>query len=364
MKLPLLDDLIHEQLDIYDADPETPLFVLGPPGSGKTSLAVLRMQLLRSLGHSCLLITKNRLLASLGSQLGNQALNVTTMHSFISSDHSQRIGCFAPEPYGPFIYDWPTLLSNYERANIEPQWDHLVIDEGQNLPAGFFAWAVRYGAKTVSVFANEDQTTDSQRASIEDILAAPMPDPIRLSANHRNTREIAALAEHFHRSSTLPPAVVKRPRSGDMPRLVTFTQWSDAISSIANRLTNRGGSIGVIVYPVSKAQAVHQMLKSALPPETRVDLYTHRMPKGAEQNIHPMKAGITVLTGESAIGLEFDSVYLQDLSRSLPSIDKDQCRRMYMLCARARDSLILLNEPSPLTTAQLSSLPDSTLLSR
>lgn len=363
MKLPLLDDLINEQLDIYDAPPEKSLFVLGPPGSGKTSLAVLRMQLLDSLGQSCLLITKNRLLASLSSQIGNQSIEVNTMHTFVSTDHNKRIGYFAPEP-SRFNYDWRRILFNYEQANLQPQWDHLVIDEGQNLPPGFFAWAVRYGARTVSVFADEDQTTDSQRASIDDILAAPMPNPVRLSVNHRNTREIASLAEHFHRSNTLPPAVVQRPRSGDMPRLVTFTEWHHAISLIANRLSNRGGSIGVIVYPVSKAQLVHQMLKVALPSETRVDLYTHQTPKGDEQRIYPMAAGVTVLTGESAIGLEFDSVYLQDLSRSLPSVDKDQCRRMYMLCARARDSLILLNGPEPLTTAQLLSLPDSTLLLR
>lgn len=364
MKLPLLDDLIDEQLDVYETDPDSSIFVLGPPGSGKTSIAVLRMQQLSNMDRTCLLITKNRLLASLAAQLGKQNLTTFTMNTFISRDHFQRIGSNAPEPAEPFNYDWPTILATYERNNLQPLWDHMVIDEGQNLPAGFFTWAVRFGARAVSVFADEDQTTDPQRSTIEDISAAPLPLPRRLSVNHRNTREIAAVAEHFHHSNRLPAAVVRRPRSGEIPQMISFTQWPQMVTTMSNRLHNRGGSIGVIVYPVSEAENVYRLLKAAIPAPARVDIFTHKTPRLQVQHIKPMEDGITVLTGESAIGLEFDTVYLQDLSRSLPTVSTDQYRRLYMLCARARDSLILLNGQRPLTANQLISLPDSTLLSR
>lgn len=363
MKLPLLDDLIDEQLDVYEAGLDSSIFVLGPPGSGKTSIAVLRMKQLIAKNQTCILITKNRLLASLATQLGSNSLTAMTMNTFVAKDHYQRIGSNAPEPV-PFTYDWPAIMATYGQRNLQPLWDHMVIDEGQNLPAGFFSWAVKFGAKVVSVFADEDQTTDPQRSTIDDISAAPLPAPFRLSVNHRNTREIAAVAEHFHRSNTLPAAVVRRPRSGEQPLLVGFKNWSQVASTIANRLLNRGGSIGVIVYPVSQAESVHRLLKEALPATSRVDIYTHRTDRNKVHLIKPMADGITVLTGESVIGLEFDTVYLQDLGRSLPAVEMDQIRRLYMLCARARDSLILLNGPNPLTATQLNSLPDSTLLSR
>ena len=65
MKLPKLDDLIDEQSVVYDHRPNEHLFVAGPPGSGKTSLAVLRARFLGDLGQTVALVTRNRMLASL-----------------------------------------------------------------------------------------------------------------------------------------------------------------------------------------------------------------------------------------------------------------------------------------------------------
>lgn len=38
MKLPKLDDLVDEQMLVYEHDPDENLFVAGPPGSGKPVL--------------------------------------------------------------------------------------------------------------------------------------------------------------------------------------------------------------------------------------------------------------------------------------------------------------------------------------
>lgn len=363
MDLPLLDDLIPEQMDVYDADLDDNLFILGPPGSGKTTLAVFRMRQLNKLKRSAVLITRNRMLVSLATQLGEGEIEAKTMHVFFAKAFSDQFGYNAPE--NPrYNFDWPAIMRAYQQAGKTPVLEHLIIDEGQNLPAGFFTWSVRFGAKTVSVFADEDQTTLLERASIREILDAPMPNPIRLSENHRNTREIARIAEHFHRSNTLPPAIVRRQRAGETPRLQRISTWTEAVQIIGNRFTNRGGSIGVIVRYVQEAEHVKDLLIAQLPPNARIDIYTNRNPKGSEQKIHLMTPGITVLTSESSIGLEFDAVYLQDLARSLPCVNAEQHRRMYMLCARARDHLTLLDGPTPLTQLQISSLPAPILLTR
>ncbi|MBI6856223.1 hypothetical protein YA0002_26040, partial [Pseudomonas cichorii] len=271
----------------------------------------------------------------------------------------------APQPYKKFHYDWPAIIAQYEAANVQPMLNHLIIDEGQNLPAAFYAWAVRFAAKTVTVFADEDQTTDSQRASIQDIRNAPMPEPVRLKENHRNTEEIAWVAEHFHhRANTLPPGIIRRGRGGSVPRLESVSNWVDASTLIANGYRNRGGSIGVIVHKAKDALHVQAMLQSILDPGTRIDVYTHDSVKDSEHEIKLMTPGITVLTSLAVIGLEFNTVYLQDLFRPSHESITDEQRRLYMLCARARDHLTIFNGLPPLNQHQLSRLPAPNLLNR
>ncbi len=109
---------------------------------------------------------------------------------------------------------------------------------------------------------------------------------------------------------------------------------------------------------------IHTALRDALPPPSRVDVYTSDSPAGAELDIRLFDPGVTVLTSESVIGLEFDAVYLLDLARSLPCETPVDWRRMYMLCARAKDALVLIDEPDHLTATQLAALPNPPILVR
>lgn len=190
-----------------------------------------------------------------------------------------------------------------------------------------------------------------------------MPNPVRLTENFRNTKEIADVAEHFHRSAILPPGIVRRGPSGEKPRLVQIDKWSDAVARIVTRFKNRGGAIGVVVEARGDARCLHSAIKVGLPSD-RVDLYTSDAGQGSESYIRLLDPGITVLTGESVIGLEFDAVFLLDLRRSLPCSTMAAHRRMYMLCARAQNSLILLDGPRQLTPLQTAALPDVSILVR
>ena len=362
MKLPKLDDLVEEQLLVYEHDPNEHLFVAGPPGSGKTSLAVLRARYLYELGVQPVLVTRNKMLATLASQLYGVGLETQTMSKFVTTTYRDRITGPTPQT-ASYVYDWDAIIKSFTAANIKPELGHLVIDEGQNLPAGFFQWAVQFGAKTVTVFADEDQTTDVLRASLQNIVSAGMPQPIRLTANHRNTLEIAEVAEHFHRSSILPPGVVRRGRGGEVPKLLRCRSWAELAALVAARFQNRAQAIGVIVYRREEVTEVQRLLIAALPEGSRVDAYRGDA-SATVDSIRLLDKGITVLSSESAIGLEFDTVYLQDLDRSLPCGAVEDYRRMYMLCARARDSLILVDGPDALSAVQVAGLPDKDKLAR
>lgn len=363
MKLPKFDDLIGEQLDVYKHDPDSNLFAVGPPGSGKTTLMVVRAKLLVAAGKNVLAITKNVMLAALAEQLSEQKFSVSTMNSFVASDYWRIFGTLPPS-WSPYNYIWEAITSSYAAAGVVPSIDHVLIDEAQNLPPGFFSWILRFKARTVTIFADEDQSTDSQRSRISDICSAGLPHPIRLTTNHRNTDEIALVAEHFHRSAVLPPGVAIRGKSGEKPQLVTLTTWNDIAERIATRYLNRGTSIGLIVWRKTEAEEILEVLKTKLPKNVRVESYTSDTPKHIVPTIRTFEPGITVLTGESVIGLEFDEVFLQDLERSLPCQTTTDYRRMYMLCARARDNLFLVNGPLCLDATQIAALPDITLLER
>ncbi|MET0268543.1 MAG: AAA family ATPase [Duganella sp.] len=371
MKLPRFRDVVKEkdQLAVYEHSPYESMLVSGPPGSGKTSMAIWRALTLVDDEHklSVVLITRGRLLTAIASHLGKEQsarIETNTMHSFVSSDFGVRFGGLVPKlPYGGgYNWDWDAIIVNYERAKVVPTLDHLIIDEAQNLPLKFFEWAIRFGSKKISIFADEHQTTLSSGASVGDISKLGFPDVYTLLHNHRNTANISKVVGHFHVNRVVPQAMPIR-GNGDVPYVLTVNNWETFADAVANRVLNRRESVGVICYGTADVEHMTQLLESRLKGQ-RVDWYTNEKAAGDEFGIQMREYGVTVLSGESAIGLEFDSMFLQDLDRSLPTDSPIKCRRLYMLCARARDTLVLVNGPQGLSQQQLDSLPKPPILTR
>lgn len=368
MRLPSFNDLLEEQKNVFLGNPENSILVVGPPGSGKTSTALWKASILAGPGYekNVVLVTRNRLLAALATQIsqdhGGKAVASVTMVSYFAQDYWSRFGRYAPQ-WAPFDYKWEQVISEYEAADVQPCIDHLIVDEGQNLPVQFFIWARRFMARAMSVFADEDQSTDGNGSQVAQLMQAGFTEVYPLTINHRNTQEIADLVEHFHVNRTVPHLPAPRGRLSDVPRILPIASWDDLAQAVAVRLRNRSGSIGVIVYRTDEVVHLHNLILGLLP-GARVDHYTYRANLGAEDAIRMRDPGVTVISGESATGLEFETVFLHDLSRSLPRTVPIDNRRLYMLCARARDTLILVNGPISLSAAQLDDLPPPPTLER
>ena len=154
-------------------------------------------------------------------------------------------------------------LPTYQEIKRVPE--HLVVDEAQSLPSGFFEYASRHCARKMSIFADEDQTLDDQRTTLEEIKqAASLDDPVCLYRNHRNTPEIARLAEHFH-SGRLPATEVVRAPSGVLPRRI-HAGPARTVETVSNWIQNRGGSIGVVVDVNETGHMFHERLAEKLKP--------------------------------------------------------------------------------------------------
>lgn len=240
--------------------------------------------------------------------------------------------------------------------------DLVVVDEGQDFPPEFFCYARRHIAGVLSVFADEEQALSERQTTLLQIKqAGGLPDPILLSANHRNSAAIAALAAHFH-AGTLPVAAVQRlDASGDLPRLVCSLGVDHTCESIVKWYKNRGGSIGVVVSRNHTGSQIETGLRRLLK-NVRVDFYTHE--RRNEESINVLGPGITVLNTKSVKGQEFDALFLLELERFIPCCTPRALRVMYMLCSRPRDNLWMVYGPDPLSPAAQAALPDASLLER
>ncbi len=375
MRLPTWEDLesVDEQLDVLEWPLDEALFVAGPPGSGKTVLAVRRAQMVAESEPDAVMLTYNRMLRRLMKLLSEQSRmaqadetpafpgSIATVQSYVWRDYLERTRSKPPtSPDDPFAYIWSEMLHILEQGENAPNRSHLIVDEGQDLAEGFFEYASHYISETMSVFADDDQALANQRTTLEQIKrAANLPDPIILTQNHRNTPQIASLAEHFH-AGRLPAAAVRRSFSGEVPRLVEHASLDTIAHRVSNSMQTQGGSIGVVVDQNETGKLLLHPLREQLP-QHRVEFYTNSLRN--EDQINVLEDGVTVLNKESVKGQEFDTVFILELHRFLPCTTDSEKRGMYMMCSRARDNLWLIAGPNGrLTKGASDALPGPKIL--
>ena len=245
MRLPTYDELasVEEQLEVLEYPLDQPLFVVGPPGSGKTVLAIQRARMVAELYGLTPLITYNRMLRRLLDLMGGDSVKPQTAQSFVWRDYQKRTG---NQPltslHDPFEYRWVAMLEKLQHDQRSNLLSQMVIDEGQDLPEGFFVYASRHVAQTMTVFADDDQALGEKHTTLEQIKdAAGLDDPIILDENHRNTPQIARLAEHFH-SGRLPAATVRR-SAGELPRLMERLDTASTARFVSNWYRNRAAAL-------------------------------------------------------------------------------------------------------------------------
>ena len=281
------------------------------------------------------------------------------MHQFVSASYREQVNDRAPNTE-PYVFDWDSMFTTLEASGVVAGPVHAIVDEGQDLPKCLFRYLRDCVAATITVFADEEQALSEERSTPRDIkVAGRLGDPVLLSANHRNTPEIARLAEFFH-AGNAPVPVVHRPRSGELPSVLLYRE-DGAAERIANWYQTRGGRVGVAVVNNPTGQSLYADLRRRLVGH-RVDFYTGE--KKNEDDIDLLAPGITILNVGSIKGQEFDTVFLMEFAELLLEGGEANRRRMYMLCARARDNLFLMHEGNRLSRTLVQRLPSADILER
>jgi superfamily I DNA/RNA helicase len=339
-------DLTPAQRDCLDTLPLTGNHVVsGPPGSGKSLLAAHRAVHLALTGRPTLLLSRSNLLRQLlrdtlqGLTVPGAPVEAATVHGWIQ----RRFGRDAPRTEDGW-FDWAALTHRAADALGEDEAviPHLVVDEGQDLSPGFYQLA-RIAAASVTVFADECQRLTETNSTLTEIADALGRSTARadISGNHRSTREIASLAEHFRAGGGRPADLPFR--SGIVPVVRHYSGLKDLADDIAAMAARHPRyRIGVIVNSLRLAADLMRRLERAgLAQEPQ--LYSSAASAGRYRDLDLTRPGVVLVHRASAKGLDFDTVVIADAESDSGTDPTSATLRMayYVMITRARERLVV-----------------------
>ncbi|QEV18282.1 AAA family ATPase [Streptomyces alboniger] len=345
MTLPTLLELTPGQEAVITLPFDGRHLVTGPPGSGKTVTAAYRAWALATVGRPTALVTHANLLSQHTAHISarlSEGVRITTFHRWLRALWNDNFACDPPsDDTGEWSYDWAAMLDScIDRPPSRV--DDLVIDEGQELPPGFYR-VCRLLADRITVFADEGLGIGEGQTSVEAIgrTLKAVDGPVQLSGNLRSTREIARLADFFQVRS---PAGLERlsQRTGDKGVLLRCRHPDAFLAQLSQFVAAQPDQrIGVICRSTELQREIHRGLAErghAASVESYVSSDVNRsVVDFSSHRVH-------IIHTASMKGMEFDTVFVPDLD-AYPEdpTGASARRRFHILCTRARNALYLIH---------------------
>lgn len=343
MYIPTFTELSEEQLVVLNL-PETGRFlVTGPPGTGKTVMALKRAKMANDARMRIELIMMGKPLSEATSKAANGIGikgDVTTYHSYLWTKYRQ-IFKRTIHQIEPYVHDWDTILedinnlSDSRMAQIKSNNETLIIDEGQDMNKYFYLF-VQYLFDSYTIFADDNQRLHNDNSRLKDIRAfGEIKREYYLNRNYRNTRQIAELALEFHTGVGKTPELPTK--NGDKPIFRYVENFETSVDAIINWESNfPNKSIGVFTETINFQKKLYKALSSRT--KNPVKYYKHNV------NYVPDLSGpgIKLITYNSAKGLEFDAVFIPEIQRFTEKTEEIYTKMMlYVLITRARETLYI-----------------------
>lgn len=343
MRLPAFEDLSKEQDLIYNLDLDGNYLVSGPPGTGKSVMALYRAQVLTFDDREPALLMYNKVLQQYTAQAADTLEVdgfVRTFHSWIWGFWRQHFRRQPPTLEGDsFACDWAEMTSQFFAEPPAPETlADLLVDEGQDLSLGFFR-LTKFFAKNITVFADENQQLSDQNTTLDEIARAISADKqLELRRNYRNTAEIAAVAAKFF--SGTPTGIPELPtRHGEKPILRRYESDGDLAEFIARYVKARTNlNIGIACENKRMQFRLLRLLEERKLP-VPVQMYS----SGSKHKTLDFESpAVTIVNFRSLKGLEFDTLFVPELQQHTADPTSAATRMMfYVVMSRARDELHL-----------------------
>ena len=354
------EDLSYEQEDILLGAPLKDIVLIqGPPGTGKTVMAFQRADALVRKNEVVNVIMFNKVLRRFSSNATDEKeIEIKTMNAWMWHWWKEMMKKRYPEiekwkPDWKKMYD--ILLNKQNDGDLSIKklnWNHLIIDEAQDFSNKLFEFLNKVRTTfflndeppALTILADENQMLTDENSTLEQIKSSlqitDKKKVFKLTENWRNTDEIIDLFNHFYTGSETGIST-KSGRHGDVPELVfsgTFPKTIKHICRYAKRFENH--EIGVIVSTNKERKMYYDALDEELISSMfNVQTYASGSKVHIADALNFDKEGtVTVLNRASCKGLEFDAVFIPEIS-SMQIIDGnlDQFKmNMYVMSSRAR----------------------------
>lgn len=350
-KLPGVQELNKDQDKVLRLPKDGQFLVVGAPGTGKSVVALLRVLKYKE-DRDYIFLVYNRVLESLTRQLAKGDLNSSTWKSWYYKIVFNVIKTTVPE-VGGYTPDHRAIINQLKTMEINQNPVHLIIDEGQDMPIGFYESLQYMGFENFFVVADQNQQLTDEHSSRKDlttILVLDTDDVIELKENFRNSYGIARLAGYFYTDPSspqpkLPPTTRK---SINSPILYEYTNFDKLISFILKKSDRDPRWLIGIITPNNeiKNKYFNALKNKDIKLDNPKPVISSYSSKDKAVNIDFSKGGIVVLNLQSVKGLEFDIVFVADIdefyiyNNDLDSVKK----KFYVMVSRAIKQIVLLKK--------------------
>ena len=355
-ELPGIDDLTKEQEAVLALPPQGRHLVIGGPGTGKTVVCLLRARRHARKGDDYMFLVWNHLLLGASTALFDGELRARTWESWFWKRFRsllKRSVPTLPPPEGEMWkpIDWPEVLrqiGSLPAGKGPTRIPLLVIDEGQDMPPGFYDSLNQLGFEHIFVAADQNQQIKDENSSLKELkdhLCLDGDHVIELTYNHRNNYPIARLARAFYTGDPASPPPDLPPRTDTIYTPHLYYMDENTMPTISQSILGHWDQdprrlIGVIApnnevrkryFDAIKSKAKTLTLDNGTP-EIQT-FHGERRP-----DVRFDQGGILVINAQACKGLEFDTVLLADIDQHrVADPDRDRTRKLfYVMVSRAR----------------------------
>lgn len=344
LSVPSINDLDTSQRKVVEHTPyDAAIVVTGPPGSGKTSIAVLRSQVLLSNGFTNMLVILYnhsmygflRTIFSRMNLINN--LRIETKDSYFWT-LAYRLGLNLFNTYDSYEVKYRKVLDYLLERPINTSYSVIMIDESQDFSQKEIQ-ILRKMSKNIIAVGDYDQSIYS--TDLSPVVFAGI-NSYRLETIYRFGKIIAKIAQPFAQSYNSLEDMVVTTSNTQAYRVECRDNATEKISQILSNKLNADTTTAII----SPFKEKLVKLKSALASYGHSTFYADLNKELRNYNFDSRTP--LLISSFSAKGMEFDCVILYgfDGERIKSSMGDKINELLFVSITRTSNELYIIDEPS------------------